>query len=490
MNPMDENLPEINDREEEENFEKLLEGTPIRNETFAVGDKVRGTVVFISDENVFIDISGKSEAVAEVKEFLNESGDLTITKGDSIDAYIVSMNAGEILVSTNIGRGHANLELLRKAHQFNIPIEGTILDTVKGGYAVSVSGINCFCPYSQVDIKSPPDPESLLKQTFEFQIIEFSERGKNIILSRKVLLEKYREEQLKQLRETIAEGDIISGKVVSIQNFGIFADIGGTEALIPKSEISWSRRPCLESFHIGETVQAKIISIDWEHEKIGLSIKQLNPEPWENIEQYHAGQQVNGTVMNIIRKGAFVELEPGLEGFIPLSRMSLIKHINKPEDVLAIGDNISVRILEINPDDKKMLLELITDEPDPWLAPTDSLLEKAHSATIESSRDAGLTVRLSNGMAGFVPASEVIQRKCDLQKAYPVGSGIKVAIKDIIKEERKLILSERRAVKREEMEEYKKYMSGSSEGQESDSTIGNIFKDTFAEIRKKMEEEK
>lgn len=489
MNPIDENLTETNDREEE-NFEKLLEGTPIRNETFAVGDKVRGTVVFITDENVFIDISGKSEAVAEVKEFLNESGDLTIANGDSIEAYIVSMNAGEILVSTSIGRGHANPELLRKAHQLNIPVEGTILDTVKGGYTVSVSGISCFCPYSQVDIKSPPDPESLLKQTFEFQIIEFSDRGRNIILSRKVLLEKYRAEQLKQLKETIAEGDIISGKVVSIQDFGIFADIGGTEALIPKSEISWSRRPRLESFHIGQTVQAKIISLDWEHEKIGLSIKQLNSEPWENIERYHAGQQVNGTVTNTIRKGAFVEIEPGLEGFIPLSRMSLIKRINSPEEVLAVDNTISVRILEINPDDKKMLLELITDEPDPWLAPTDSLMEKAHSATVESSRDSGLTVRISNGMAGFVPASELIQGKGDLQKTYPVGSVIKVAVKDIIKEERRLILSERRAVKREEMEEYKKYMSVSPEGQESDSTIGNIFKDTFAEIKKKMEEEK
>jgi small subunit ribosomal protein S1 len=212
----------------------------------------------------------------------------------------------------------------------------------------------------------------------------------------------------------------------------------------------------------------------------------LIPEPWKRIEEYDIGQSVNGTVVNIIKKGAFVEIEPGLEGYIPLSKMSLIRRVNKPDEVLSIGDTVTIKIIAINTEEKKILLQLLTDEPDPWLSPTDALMEKINIAMIESTGSSGLSVRLQNGMAGFVPAGELtIKKGDDIQKAYPAGKEIKVAVKDIIVDERKLILSERRASKVKEMEEYKEYIEASAEGGDN-TTLGNVFRDKFDEIKKKM----
>jgi small subunit ribosomal protein S1 len=472
---------------ENEDFEKLLEGSFIKNDNFSVGDRVEGTVVFISDENVFVDISSKSEAVIDIQEFKDANDNLTINKGDRIEAYIVSMRGGEISLSASIGRGHTSVELLNKAYSFNIPVDGTVIDLIKGGYNISVSGIICFCPHSQIDLKAPSNPDALLNKKLKFRIVEFSERGKNIVLSRRILLEEERQKLLGELKDTLKEGDTVSGKIISIQDFGLFVDIGGIEALIPKSEISWSKRPELTSFNIGDSISSKIISTNWDNEKIVLSIKSLITEPWERIEEYSIGQSVNGSVVNIIKRGAFVEIEPGLEGYIPLSRMSLIRRVNKPEEVLSLGDNVNVKIIDINTEEKKILLQLLTDEPDPWLAPTDTLLGKINIVMIESTVPSGLSVRLQNGMAGFVPAGELtIKKGADIQRAYPAGKEIKVVVKDIIIDERKLILSERRALKLKEMEEFKEYMNETPlEGGEN-TTLGNVFRDKFDEIKKKL----
>ena len=474
-----------NDYSGNEDFKDLLEGSLIKNDNFSVGDRVEGTVVFISNENVFVDISSKSEAIIDIEEFKDANDNLSVQNGDRVEAYIVSIKGGETYLSTSIGRGQASLEVLNKAYRSSIPIEGTVVGVVKGGYHVSVSGTTCFCPHSQIDLKTPHNPDALLNENFTFRIVEFSERGKNIVLSRRILLEEERQKLIGELKDSLKEGDTVSGKITSIQDFGLFVDIGGLEALVPKSEISWSRRPNPSTFTIGDSISSRVLSIDWDNEKVVLSIKNLIPEPWERIEEYDIGQSVNGKVVNTIKKGAFVEIEPGLEGYIPLSRMSLIKRVNKPDEVLSIGDTVNVKIIAINTEERKILLQLLTDEPDPWLTPTDTLMEKIHIATIESIGQSGLSARLQNGMAGFVPAGELTIKKGDMQKAYSAGKEIKVAVKDIIVEERKLILSERRAAKVKEMQEYREYIDTSAAGEEN-ATLGNVFRDKFAEIKKKI----
>jgi small subunit ribosomal protein S1 len=470
----------------QEDFGRLLEDSLSKRDDFAVGDEVTGKAVFISKEFVFVDIAGKSEAVIDINEFRDDNEAVTIKVGDPVKAFVVSVRGGEIKLTTAIGRGGASLELIESSHKFNIPVEGAVVGTVKGGYSVSISGNLCFCPFSQMDIKSNPDPNTYVTKTFSFKVTQFGENGRNIVLSRRALLEEKREARQKELQETIHAGDTIEGSVKSIQNFGIIVDLEGVEAMVPRSEISWGRNTSMESFKIGQMISGKVISIEDNFKRIVLSLKQLKPEPWEKVKNFKVGQTINGVVVNIIKSGAFVELDPGLEGYIPVSRMSLTKRINKPEDAVSIGATVGVKIIDIRHDEKKISLELMTGEPDPWQLPAESVREKVFDGVIEAARQSGLSVRLSNGMLGFLPREELMSSKSDIQNAYPVGKEIKAAVKDIRMKDKKLILSEKDAASRKEYIEYEEYQKKSaSDGQSS--SLGNMLKNKFDEIQKKLE---
>lgn len=472
---------------EEGDFAKLLEESSVLTDNFSVGEKVNGKVVFISEANVFLDISGKSEAVIASSEFLEKDGSFTVEVGDTLDAFVVSIGGGEIRLTQSIGKGSASTELLETAYHSGIPVEGTIIETSKGGYTVSISDIRCFCPFSQVDTKHHADPEALIGKRFTYRIIQYEERGKNIVLSRKALLDEKRKEREEELRKNLHVGDDVSGEIISILEFGLFVDIGGFEALVPKSEVSWSRKPNLETYPVGDKINARVISIDWEKKRIALSMKQLTEEPWARIGNFQISEQYNGKVSNLIKGGAFIELEPGLEGFIPLSRMSLIKKVYKPEDVLSVGDEITVKVLNIDTEAKRISLELVTDEPDPWQLPAEEITGTTHTAIVESVRPAGLSVRLSNGMAGFIPLGELATNKTsDVQREYPAGKEFEVAVKDFNSSGKKLILSERRVKNMKEREEFSQYMN-QSQTDGGGNTFGSLFKDKFAEMKTKID---
>ncbi len=470
----------------EESFESMFEASLTRRDNFDIGDEVSGRVVYVTGESVFVDIAGKSEAVIDSKEFLSEDGALRVRTGDTIRAYVVSIQRGEIRLTTTIGRSAASPALIEKARSMGIPVEGTVTGTTKGGYAVSLGGISCFCPFSQIDVKSPQNPESMVGRSLLFKVTQYGEKGRNIVLSRRTLLEERSREAEKELRASLHEGDLIAGKVSSIQKFGVFVDIGGFEALVPRSELSWSRSADPNSFSPGNSVEAKVLSIDWEGRRIVLSIKQAGPEPWDSISGYEVGQERNGRIVNIIRNGAFVELEPGIEGFIPVSRMSQTKRVNKPEDVVSRGDAVSVRIIEILPEKKKMTLELRTGEADPWQEPLDQLREEILVAFVESARPGGVTVRLASGMLGYIAREECLVKKgTDLQEAYPAGKEVKVVVKIIDKENRRLHLSEADALRREERREFEQYMTAGEGGSADGSSFGRLFKQKFDEIQRK-----
>jgi len=308
--------------DDNEDFEKMLEDSLSRRDNFETGEKVDGTIVQVTGDQVFVDISGKSEAVIDIAEFLDENDDIRISRGDKIHAYIVSTNRGEVVLTSAIGMGSVSKELLEMAYRNGIPVRGTITNTVKSGYTVSVGGKRCFCPLSQVDMKVPDNPESMVHRSLDFKIIRFEERGNNIVLSRRALLDESRKERIEELRETLFIEDSVTGKVSSLTDFGVFVDLGGIDALVPRSELSWSRSANPYSFEVEQEITGKVIDLDWDEQKITLSIKQLQPRPWEKIGNYSEGDMVTGTVTNCIRNGAFVEIEPGLEGFIPVSRMS------------------------------------------------------------------------------------------------------------------------------------------------------------------------
>lgn len=473
------------DRMEQESFSALLEESLRGNDNFSIGDAITGKVVFITADSVFIDMAGKSEAVIDRKEFLDPRGELGVKVGDTIQAYVVSLRRGEISLTTRIGRGPVSPELIETARRHDIPVEGTVAATTNGGYRISISGIECFCPFSQIDFKSPPKPESLIGKTMSFRVTQVTEKGRNIVLSRRSLLEESRQRRESELRETLKVGDLVTGTVSSRQNFGLFVDLGGVEALVPRVEVSWSRSAGMDGFAVGDEVRAIVLSIDWENRRHSLSIRQAQPHPWDNIGKYTPGMDTGGTVTNIIKSGAFVELEPGIEGFLPVSKMSLTRRVNKPEDAVSVGASINVRIIDIDVHEKKISLELLTGEADPWQADESSLLDAFFTASVESVRSNGVTARLSNGMLGFIPREECAQpRGTDLQNAYPAGKDLKVVIKSLDKTNRRLTLSESGALRKEERQEYEKFMKSSSSPEES-SSFGRLFKQKFDEIQKK-----
>lgn len=474
------------ENQDENEFRELLDQSLPKRDNFSVGDKVSGIAAFITKDTVFVDISGKSEAIMERSELLDESGGLTVKVGDRITAFVVSTAGGEITISKSIGKGQAGQRHLELAHENEIPVIGLVTGEVKGGYSVSISGIKCFCPFSHFDIRPVGDVSKNFNKNFEFKIIQYTERGRNIILSRRELLEEVQRSREDELKKSLREGDTIEGTIISVRDFGIFVDLGGIEALIPRSEISWSRSPDMSEYPVGKKISAKVLTIDWTAKKLSLSLKAAAIDPWSNNLKYERGMTASGRITNIIKSGAFVELEPGIEGFIHVSRMSYTKKTSRPEEAVTIGENVTVRIAEINTDEKKMSLELLTGEGDPWSTADEISLDSAMTATVEASVPAGIRVRLANGMLGFIPNRELLSgEKSDSSKKYQTGGEVKVCVKEIDAAKKNLILSERDAAGMEERKEFQKYSGAAASTAES--SLGFLFKSQFEDIKKKID---
>ncbi|HRZ27579.1 MAG TPA: S1 RNA-binding domain-containing protein [Spirochaetota bacterium] len=472
---------------EEYNFEEMLEASLNRRDDFEPGESVTGVVVQINQENVFLDISGKSEATIDISEFFDKDGKPTVKKGDRIDAYVVSKRGGETHLTTSIGKGKATPELISMAYKKRVPIHGTVTDVKKGGYSVSISGTRAFCPFSQIDIKAPENPEKLISRSMPFLITEYGEGGKNIILSRRVLLEEEKQKNEDRLRKSLRLNDTVTGPVTSVRDFGVFVDIGGMEALVPKSELSRSRSVDMAQFAPGKNVTAMVKAMDWDSGRITLSVKDLSPDPWADSSRFRPGDRFDGRVVNMIKSGAFVEIEPGVEGFIHLSRMNLVKKISKPEDLLKIGDAVSVKVISVNPGEKKLSLDLTDDGTGPWNRDAGDL-EEIVEGSIERVIPQGVNVRLENGLLGFIPKKELAcPPGTDLNKKYAIGATIRAAVTEFDRDSRNMILSEKKAIENSEKKEYTFYQEKHAATEKS--TLGNLLKNKFEELQKNVKKD-
>ena len=375
MNEQNEIMEDMN----QEEFAKMLEASLNAKDNFESGDKVKGIIVNFSSEYAFIDISGKSEAIINISEFYDANGNITAKKGDTIEAYVVSIKRGEVLLTSKIGRGPASGEIIRMAYSSGIPVEGRVTEKAKGGYIVLISETRCFCPFSQIDINAAESEEFYIGKNFLFKITEYSERGRNIVLSRRVILEAQKKEKQEELKQKLKPGDLVKGTIASIQKFGLFVDLDGIQALVPRSELSWERNADPNAFKKGDMVHASIIDMDWDNNRLTLSIKKQLPDPWSAID-LTVGQRVTGKISNIIKNGAFMELLPGIEGFIHISRMDSTKRIGKPEEVVSVGQSVNAKISGIDKVQHKISLDLISEEEEQW---------NAESIAQQSSGDTG-----------------------------------------------------------------------------------------------------
>ena len=353
--------------DETKSFAELLDESYITPKHFSVGEKVEAVIVKISPEWIFLDLGAKSEGYIDAQELTDENGNLTVKEGDKVSAYFLSSRHSEKLFTTKLLARKSVDEFLINAYKNNIPLEATVEKEIKGGFSERISAsASGFCPYSQMDIRKIDDVAAYVGKKFDFIVIEYADNGRQIVLSRRPLLEKIEQDKVNILKNTLQKGMTVRGTVTSVRDFGAFVDVGGIQALLPVSEMTWGKVEDPRSLYSpGTTIEAVIINLDWENNRITLSFKDTLPDPWNNvISNYHEGSIYKGKVSRLTDFGAFITLEAGVDGLLHISKLAKGKKIKHARDVLAADADVEVRIEKIARDAKRISLDLASNSSD------------------------------------------------------------------------------------------------------------------------------
>lgn len=373
------------------------------------GEIVEGTVLAVDDNSVVIDIGFKSEGSVPLEEFGSSE---EIEVGQQVEVFLetVEDQEGQIVLSKTKADFMRVWDRIKEAHDSDQIVEGRLVRRIKGGIVVDLFGVDAFLPGSQIDIKQVKNFDQFIGQVFPFRIIKLNKNRRNIVVSRRVVLEEEREKLRKQILQTLEVGQVRSGSVKNITDFGGFIDLGGLDGLLHITDISWGRigHPS-EVLTIGDEVEVKVLNYDQERERISLGMKQLLPHPWENVEErYPHDERVQGKVVSITDYGAFVELEEGVEGLVHISEMSWTQHIRHPSKVLSIGEEVTVVILNVDREEQKISLGLKQVQPDPWLSLDDKYPSgTSMTGTVRNLTNFGAFVEIEEGIDGLVHISDM-----------------------------------------------------------------------------------
>ena len=329
------------------------------SKTLSPGDKLRAEVLSVGKEEIFVSTGTMNDGLVMRADLADkETGEVKVKVGDFLDLYVTNVKGSQIYMSPNPTAKNLSDDL-EDAFDMMVPVEGKVTEAVNGGFRVSVLGKTAFCPMSQIDSRRVDDPTSYIGRKFDFMITQFDRKGRNIVVSRRKLLDEQKEANMAAFTEDNKPGQMVKGVVTRLEPFGAFVEIApGLEGLVHISQIAWSRlaHPS-EAVRVGQEVSAKILKIEEGlngRMNISLSIKEGQPAPWENLPSHiREGEVVAGRVTRLMKFGAFVEVAPGIEGLVPLSEMSLTKRITRPEEVVKEGESLKVRIKEVRADDQK-----------------------------------------------------------------------------------------------------------------------------------------
>ncbi len=394
-----------------EDFSALLNETYGEDEAFE-GSVVKGKVVAIEKDMAIIDCGLKTEGRVALKEFTNHGRDPAPAVGDEVEVYLerIENALGEAVISRDKARREESWVKLEQAFEKNEKVDGVIFNQVKGGFTVDLDGAVAFLPRSQVDIRPVRDVAPLMNVPQPFQILKIDRRRGNIVVSRRTVLEESRAEQRHEIVANLAEGQVIDGTVKNITDYGAFVDLGGIDGLLHVTDIAWRRvNHPTEVLSIGQTVKVKIIKINHETHRISLGMKQLLEDPWAAIEsKYQVGMRLKGRVTNITDYGAFVELEPGIEGLIHVSEMSWTKKNVHPGKIIATSQEVDVQVLEVDSAKRRISLGLKQTLQNPWEAfaekhPIGSEVE----GEVKNKTEFGLFIGLDGDVDGMVHLSDL-----------------------------------------------------------------------------------
>jgi small subunit ribosomal protein S1 len=418
-------------------FEALLNEAMGAESAFE-GTVVKGKITSIEKDLAVIDVGLKMEGRVPLKEFGIGGKPADLKVGDEVEVYLERMeNAlGEAVLSRDKARREESWTRLEKQFEANEKVEGVIFNKVKGGFTVDLDGAVAFLPGSQVDIRPVRDIGPLMHQPLMFQILKMDRRRGNIVVSRRSVLEETRAEQRSEIVARLAEGQVIDGVVKNITDYGAFIDLGGIDGLLHVTDMAWRRvnHPS-DVVNVGDTVKVQIIRINPETQRISLGMKQLLSDPWEGIEaKYPVGARFTGTVTNIADYGAFVELEPGVEGLIHVSEMSWTKKNVHPGKIVSTSQQVDVQILEVDPNKRRISLGLKQTQDNPWDAfltahPKGSTIE----GPVRNITEFGLFIGLDNGIDGMVHLSDLDWNKAgeEVIKDYKKGDNVKAIVLDV-----------------------------------------------------------
>jgi small subunit ribosomal protein S1 len=348
--------------EPDEDFAALFEAS-LKARRFEKGQTIEGTIVAIGPEVAFIDIGGKGEAVVDIDELKDADGRIEVVVGDRIHAMVLSTEGG-VKLSRKLALGAATARQLEDAFHARLPVEGKVERAVKGGYEVRIGGLRAFCPISQIDTPRATEPAAHEGRVYTFRIIEYKDGGRNLVISRRAVIESEQRAKAAEIRQSIAPGKVLTGTVASVRDFGAFIDLGaGVQGLLHISEMAWSRvADASQLLQPGEQVEVKVLRVDDDGQKISLGLKQLSLDPWSRVaETYAVGQVRTGRVTRLLPFGAFIELEPGIEALAHASTFAPTGPANQWTEQVAPGSTGVFEILSIDPEKKRIGVVLVPD---------------------------------------------------------------------------------------------------------------------------------
>ena len=376
---------------------------------FEEGEVVRGRVVHVGTGEVLVDVGYKSEGAIPIEEF-HRAGKLPEV-GDDIDVYLEAKEDSEglIVLSKDKADKIRVWDAITQAYDKGAPVEGRVVEVVKGGLAVDV-GVKAFLPGSQVDLRPMKNLGSMVGQTIRAKVIKLNRRRGNVVLSRRSVLEEEREEKKKHTLEVLHEGLVLTGTVKNITDYGAFIDLGGIDGLLHVTDMSWGRvgHPS-EIFQVGDQVEVVVLHFDRETGRVSLGYKQKSSDPWEHVEQrYAAGTKTRGRVVSLTNYGAFIELEPGVEGLVHVSEMSWTRRVRHPSKLVNVGDEVDVLVLEVNRAAKRISLGMKQVEPDPWATIEERYRPGSRvQGRVRNLTDFGAFIELEPGVDGLLHISDM-----------------------------------------------------------------------------------
>ncbi len=437
-----------------EDFASLLETYNSPTKRLQPGQKVSGTIIAMTGENIFLDIGIKVDGIMDRKDILDANGETSLAVGDTLESWVTSVSAQEIRLS----RSGSGVSALEDAKEAGIPVDGKVIGTCNGGYSVEVMQKRAFCPGSQIGRAAFGDPNAVVGKTLPFIITRVESQGRNIVVSHRAFLERERQESLAKLLETIKEGDTVEGRITRLAPFGAFMEVApSVEGMIHISELTWSRvNNADEAVSEGDMVRAKILSITQDAKgnvRISLSRKQSEGDPWADIQdRLEVGSIVSGKVVRLTSFGVFVEVLPGVDGLVHISEMSWTKRVHKPEDFVAVGDTVTVKVKELVLESRRLSLSMRDAESDPWATVAEQFpVGTLVSGTVESRAQFGFFVNLAPGITGLLPNATIKEAKnakelSNLEKGQTVS--LKVLSLDV--EKRRISLGAEESEERED----------------------------------------